>query len=287
MIERVVAAVASLALLAAVFVPLERLFPARPEQRVLRRELALDAVFFFGQYLVWNAVALTLLAALDRALAGHAPAALRAIVAVWPWWLQAALAVVLGDACVYWFHRACHRFDFLWQFHAVHHSAETLDFVAAHREHPLDGACTQLCANLPAFVLGFDTKALAALIAFRGMWAIFVHSNVRLPLGPLRVLFGAPELHHWHHARVARTAHNFANVAPWLDVLFGTYHCPKGPETYPLGLVDPWPRGYARQLAHPFVVLARRAAHVLRRTPPPRHALTLAPASEARRDART
>src|SRR6185503_15594219 len=77
-------------------------------------------------------------------------------------------------------------------------------------------------------------------------------SNVSLPLGPLRVLFGAPDLHHFHHARVERTAHNFANLAPWLDLVFGTYHRPTEPETYPLGLSDPWPKGYLGQLVRPF-----------------------------------
>src|SRR5438128_1343109 len=81
-----------------------------------------------------------------------------------------------------------------------------------------------------AFLLGFRVAALAGLAAFRGLWAIFVHSNARLPLGPLRTLFGAPELHHFHHARVGRTRHNFANVAPWIDLLFGTHHLPTGDE---------------------------------------------------------
>ncbi|EPX58479.1 hypothetical protein D187_003951 [Cystobacter fuscus DSM 2262] len=93
----------------------------------------------------------------------------------------------------------------VWRFHAVHHSVEHLDWVAAHREHPLDGLTTQWVCNLPAFVLGIPLGPLTMVAAFRGMWAIFIHSNVRLPLGLLGLLFGAPELHHWHHARVEQT----------------------------------------------------------------------------------
>ncbi len=173
-----------------------------------------------------------------------------------PSWLAAVEVVVLGDLLVYWFHRACHRFDWLWRFHAVHHSSTHLDWLAAHREHPLDGILTQLCQNLPALLLGFPLEHLAPLIAFRGLWAIFIHSNVSLPLGPLRVLFGAPELHHWHHARVRKTEHNFANLAPWLDKLFGTYHRPSGAETYALGLTEPFPKGYLGQLLAPFRALS-------------------------------
>ena len=109
---------------------------------------------------------------------------------------------------------------------------------------------TQLAVNLPAIVLGFSLGQIAWLIALRGMWAIFIHSNVRLPLGPLRVLLGAPELHHWHHLRGAR-AQNFANLAPWTDLLFGTYHHPPGPEAWPLGADEPLPPSYLGMLARP------------------------------------
>src|SRR6185436_4212389 len=109
-----------------------------------------------------------------------------------PAWAQVAVAIVAGDLVVYWFHRACHRFDVLWRFHAVHHSAEHLDWLAAHREHPLDGLTTQLAMNLPAVVLDIHPELLAVAAVFRGVWAVFVHSNVRLPLGPLRLFLGAP-----------------------------------------------------------------------------------------------
>jgi sterol desaturase/sphingolipid hydroxylase (fatty acid hydroxylase superfamily) len=245
-----VAALSSLSFLVAVFLPLERLFPARRGQRVLRPGLGTDAIFYFGQYLLWNGLALSLLAPVRSVLLSHT--LLPEWCAPWPFWARAALVVVLGDVLVYWFHRACHTFEPLWRFHAVHHSAEHLDFLAAHREHPLDGIFTQLAQNLPAFLLGFDLRFLAPLIVLRGIWAIFVHSNVSLPLGPLRMILGAPELHHWHHAKVGRTQHNFANLAPWLDVLFGTHHCPEGPEAYPLGIDGAWPKGYVAQLVHPF-----------------------------------
>ena len=263
------AAIASFVLLAAVFIPLERLFPARAGQPVLRPRVVVDACFFFGQYLVWNGVALVVLHALRSAIDGHLGTWTEWI-ATWPVWTQALAAVLLGDVCVYWFHRACHSFDWLWRFHAVHHSAQHLDWLAAHREHPVDGIGTQLAANLPAMLLGFHAEALAALVAFRGMWAIFIHSNVRIPLGPLRLLFGGPELHHWHHARVERTRHNFANVAPWVDVLFGTHHMPDGEETYAVGLKEPWPEGYFAQLARPFArAAAFRARNPLGFRPPP------------------
>jgi sterol desaturase/sphingolipid hydroxylase (fatty acid hydroxylase superfamily) len=252
MIERVEALLIALVLLTAVFWPLERLFSARKDQAWLRPRLITDVAFMAGQYLVWAALALWLLVQLDGALTLVVPSVLRENFAALPWAAQALTAVLLGDLAVYWFHVASHRVPLLWRFHSIHHSSRHLDWVAAHREHPVDGLLTQLAINLPAMVLGVDLSLLAGLVAFRGLWAIFIHSNVRLPLGPLRVLFGAPELHHWHHLETTDTQHNFANLAPWTDLLFGTYHRPpEGDETWPLGNPGEPARGYLEHLVSP------------------------------------
>ena len=85
-----------------------------------------------------------------------------------------------------------------------------------------------------------------------GLWAVFIHANVRLPIGPLRVLIGAPELHHWHHHR-DRDAGNYANVPPLIDLLFGTYRCPDH-EPPEVGIGESVPRSYVGQLLFPFRV---------------------------------
>jgi sterol desaturase/sphingolipid hydroxylase (fatty acid hydroxylase superfamily) len=104
--------------------------------------------------------------------------------------------------------------------------------------------------NLPAIVVGFGLGPLAGLILFRGMWATFIHSNVRLPLPGLRVLVGAPELHHWHHHVTDATRHNFSNLAPWTDLLFGTYHCPPN-QDFEVGLPGQPSQGYLQWIARP------------------------------------
>lgn len=240
----------SFVLLALVFYPLEKAFPACRGQRIFRREWTTDLCFMFGQYLVWSGAVLWALGYV-RGFAGAAlPATWAEAIARQPWWAQALEVIVLSDATIYWGHRLQHRWDFLWRFHAVHHSAEELDWLAAHREHPLDGLYTQTLINLPAFLLGFPLETLAGLVAFRGLWAIYIHSNVRLPIGPLRWIIGAPELHHWHHAR-ERLGCNYANLSPLMDIVFGTYRCPPA-EPSSLGLEEPFPRSYFGQLWHPF-----------------------------------
>ena len=229
--------------LAALFWPLEKLFAAK-EQPLFRPQWWTDLAFFLGQYLLWGGCVIAVLQLCRGWIDAIIPLRFRTFVGVQPFWLQGVEVILLSDLSIYWGHRLQHRIGFLWRFHSIHHSAEHLDWLAAHREHPLDTIYTMGLINLPAFLLGFPLETLAGLLAFRGIWAIYIHSNVRLPIGPLRLLIGAPELHHWHHCR-NREAGNYANISPLMDIIFGTYRCPeREPESFGFSepLLSPAPR---------------------------------------------
>ncbi len=241
----------SLVFLMITFIPMEKVFPAKKEQGVFRPHWWMDLCFFVGQYALWSTLVLGILGYWEDWLSSIVPYSFRFSVANQPWWLQAIEVIFLSDLFIYWAHRLQHRYDFLWRFHKVHHSAEHLDWLAAHREHPLDTLYTIGIINLPAFILGFPLETLAGFIAFRGIWAIYIHSNVRLPIGPIRMLIGAPELHHWHHD-LERDAGNYANVSPLMDILFGTYTCPeKEPEKF--GIKEATPSNYLQHLIQPLL----------------------------------
>jgi sterol desaturase/sphingolipid hydroxylase (fatty acid hydroxylase superfamily) len=232
--------------LAAVFVPLEHAFTART-QPWLRSTLRLDLVYMAAQYLLFLPLLVVLTAHLQSALALVSSGPMRGA----PLLLQIPAAVVLGDLLLYAGHRLSHEVDLLWRFHRVHHTSTELDWIAAHREHPVDGWWSQLCLMTPAFLLGVDVLAFGPVFVFRGLCANFVHSNVRMKLGVFGLLFGDPVLHRWHHAKLDRCRHNFANVAPYLDVLFGTHHRPDD-ERYELGLPEAQPTTFAGQMLSPF-----------------------------------
>jgi sterol desaturase/sphingolipid hydroxylase (fatty acid hydroxylase superfamily) len=242
---------ASLLFLALIFIPMEKVFPAKPQQKIFRKSWLLDLCYFMGQYLVWSGLVLALLNYCSDWLKGVLPSHFTALTRQQPLWLQGLEVLLLSDILIYWAHRLQHKVDFLWRFHKVHHSAEHLDWLAAHREHPLDSIYTVGLINLPAFIMGFELEALAAIVAFRGIWAIYIHSNVRLPLGPLKLLIGSPELHHWHHD-IERDAGNYANLSPLMDKLFGTYTCPpKEPDHF--GIKESFPKNYFGQLLKPML----------------------------------
>jgi sterol desaturase/sphingolipid hydroxylase (fatty acid hydroxylase superfamily) len=243
-------AASAFGLLALIFIPLEKAYPA-VRQSIVRRESGLDLAFFLGQQLCFGLLILHALVWLHAQCAALPLEGVRPAFHAQPFALRVIEAVMLGDLFAYWGHRAQHRFEPLWRFHALHHSSEKLDWLAAHREHPLDGIYTQVLLNLPLCVLGFSLEAAAGVIVFRGVWAVFIHSNVRMALGPLAYLFGSPELHHLHHSK-QREAVNFGNLSPWTDLVFGTHARNRGAQEE-LGLLEPMRGGYVRMLLDPLV----------------------------------
>jgi lathosterol oxidase len=116
----------------ALFIPLERLF-ARREQPVFRDGWRTDLVYFFVSALL---VQVTTLLTLEPAMVLFQWAA-HPQVGVWvagqPFVVQFAGILVLTDLTQYWVHRFFHRLPLLWRFHAIHHSAETMDWLAGSR----------------------------------------------------------------------------------------------------------------------------------------------------------
>lgn len=242
---------ASLLFLALVFVPMEKIFPAKSKQKIFRNHFLLDLCYFLGQYLIWSGLVLWVLNYFNLWLDSIVSQSFREFIQKQPLWLQSIEVLVFSDLLIYWGHRLQHKIDFLWRFHKVHHSSEHLDWLAAHREHPIDSIYTIGLINLPAFVMGFELEALAVIVAFRGIWAIYIHSNVRLPIGPLKVLIGSPELHHWHHD-IERDAGNYANISPLMDIFFGTYVSPpKEPDNF--GIKENFPKNYVGQILKPML----------------------------------
>lgn len=240
-----------------VFVPMEKVFPAKKDQKIFRPHWVLDFCFFLGQYLLWSGLILWTMNYFEFFLTSIIPNNFQIKIKSQPFLLQAFEVLLFSDFLIYWGHRLQHKVDFLWRFHKVHHSAEHLDWLAAHREHPIDSIYTIGLINLPAFIMGFPLESIASIIAFRGIWAIYIHSNVRLSIGPLRMLIGAPELHHWHHD-FNREAGNYANISPIMDVIFGTYICPnEEPEKF--GINETTPNSYLGQLIEPMFPLPKNA----------------------------
>ena len=218
-----------------IFVPLERLFPQRADQQVLRRGWFTDLQHFgVSHLLVQSLTYLSLFPAtvLFAALTGPQ---LQAAVQSQPLWVQALEVMLVADLTEYTVHRLFHTVPWLWRFHAVHHSVEHMDWIAGSRLHLVDIVLTRGLTFLPVFLLGFSPPAVYAYLVFVSFHAVFLHANVGFRFGWLEQVLVLPRFHHWHHSSEKEALDkNFALHFPWIDGVFGTKHLPD----------RRWPRHY-------------------------------------------
>jgi sterol desaturase/sphingolipid hydroxylase (fatty acid hydroxylase superfamily) len=240
-------------LTALIFISLERVLAIRPEQKMLRRGWFNDLVYWVVNGHIISFFLAAFVTCIVFTTSWLVPESVHATVAAQPYWLQFIEALVLSDIGFYFTHRAFHAIPVLWKFHAIHHSIEELDWLAAARVHPVDQIMTKGASLLPVFALGFSDVVIGAYMLLYSWQSVLIHSNVRINFGPLRWLLASPEFHHWHHSkdRQARDR-NFAGQLPLLDVIFGTLHMPLGQRPTAYGIDAPMPENYLSQLAHPF-----------------------------------
>ncbi|MFN6208333.1 MAG: sterol desaturase family protein [Planctomycetota bacterium] len=238
-----------------IFIPLERLFPSR-KQEILRYEWREDLFYFLVSTIFVQILTFLSLAPAMTVLANTGWAAgIRRLIASQPFIVQFLEIMFLTDLVQYWVHRVFHRIPWLWKFHAVHHSAQAMDWIAGSRMHLLEIIVLRGFTTLPMYVLGFAEGPLYTYILFVYLMSVFVHSNLKLPFGWLQHWVVTPRFHHWHHG-VEREAIdvNFAVHFPVFDRLFGTYFFPADGR-WPTGdgiAGHPGPKGYWRQFWYPF-----------------------------------
>lgn len=246
----VVATIRQIVLVAALFVPAELVFALYPHATFRRHRMAdLILALFNGVVMRIPLMFLFLLATLAAA---SLPRGYIAAVAQQPFTLQVAEVALIGDFGIYVAHRGLHS-RALWRFHAIHHSADHLDWLVSFKVHPLEMLLLEGASLLPAMLLGFPLGAIALFLLGYSWISLLNHANIRLRLGPLRRWLVGPEFHHWHHAREAE-AHdrNFAALFAIWDRLFGTLFLPAGRQPKGFGIDDSVPTGFADQLAYPF-----------------------------------
>ena len=133
---------------------------------------------------------------------------------------------VLAEGVVYAYHRAAHRFGFMWRaFHQVHHSPRRVDIPGSVLFHPLEMVNqTLILLFATVIVLGLEPLAAALVGYFFAFYGYFQHWNVRTPRW-LGYVIQRPESHCVHH-RVGVHYYNFADLPLW-DILFGTFRNPR------------------------------------------------------------
>lgn len=138
----------------------------------------------------------------------------------------AAAGYLLLSFFSYLWHRAAHRFDWMWRgFHQIHHAPQRVDLAGSMLFHPLEMSVFVLLGVAAAtLVLGLDPAAAALTGFIASFYSMFQHWNVRTPRW-IGLLIQRPEAHCVHHQRGVH-GYNYGDLPLW-DLLFGTFRNPR------------------------------------------------------------
>ncbi|VVE59162.1 C-5 sterol desaturase [Pandoraea anapnoica] len=237
-----------------IFVMIEKAFPLNRSQAVFRFEWQTDMVHFSVNHLVVGLVLLVVNLLVHGVFGWLASAKLQLLVRHLWFIPQLLLCMLVADMMEYLVHRAYHEVPILWRFHAVHHSVRSMDWLAGSRQHILEVVATRVAVLGPLFVIGFSKSVVDVYIIIVGFQAVFNHTNVRLPWGPLKYVFVTPDFHHWHHSSEDEAIDkNYAAHFAFIDRIFGTAVKSKAAFPRKYGVVGDYvPDGFLAQQAFPF-----------------------------------
>ena len=250
-----------LVLLAAVFVPLERIWALHP-RKLLRKGLGTDLVYYFLSGFCPKLLLTVPLTVLAAALHRLVPSGFYHFMAGVPLSLRLPAALVVGEIGSYWGHRWSHEIPFLWRFHAIHHSVEEIDWLVNTHAHPVDTFFVRLCGLVPMYVVGLTQPAAnqldlaPLLVTVLGVaWGFFIHANIAWRFGWIEWLVSSPAFHHWHHTNDGpdQINKNYAAMLPWVDKLFGTFYLPGRQWPMKYGIDGQMPASLPQQLARPLI----------------------------------
>ncbi len=137
------------------------------------------------------------------------------------------LSLLAWSLAGYALHVLAHRLPWLWRVHRVHHADTLFDLSTGLRHHPVEPLYTLLLLAALAVLLGLDPLAIGLYAIVAGIFALWTHTNVRLPARAdraLRWLVMTPAAHQIHHSAERReTDSNYGDVLVLWDRLFGTW----------------------------------------------------------------
>ncbi len=168
------------------FFVLEVVIPWRKKQAVLRKDFWLDGFYMFFNFFLFS---LIIYSAASNVVVNLFNDGIKAItdgfdlqalnpMNSWPVWAILLVGFVVRDFVQWWVHRLLHRFDWLWQFHQVHHSVEEMGFAAHLRYHWMENVVYRTLEYIPLALLGIGLHDFFIIHIFTLAWGHYNHSNI-------------------------------------------------------------------------------------------------------------
>jgi sterol desaturase/sphingolipid hydroxylase (fatty acid hydroxylase superfamily) len=243
---------------------LEIAFPWRKKQAILRKDFWLDTFYmFFNFYLFklafFSGLVLVTSEAFIDLLGGNAEVISLFDARELPYWLQVVVFFLAMDFVQWFVHVLLHRYNFLWQFHKVHHSVEEMGFAAHLRYHWMENVFYTPAKYIVLLLIGgFEPSSVFVIYYINITIGHLNHANLNLDYGPLKYILNNPKMHIWHHAKELPESHpngmNYGISLSIWDYVFGTNYVPKSGRDIALGFeeLEKFPKTFAQQLIYPF-----------------------------------
>jgi len=249
---------------------LEKIIPAKKDQKILRLGLIQDAVWVFIEIFFQAVVVAAYSFFLKSLFENYCSYLTMEATGRWPYWIRFAWGIILADFLAWVHHWLKHKVSWFWLFHAVHHSQKELNMFTDLRYHFVEYLISRTVVVIPLLIFAVDVPQITIYIIIKDWYTRFYHSNIKTNLGVLRYIFVTPQSHRIHHSMAKEHRDkNFAVIFSVWDFLFHTQYC--GFNEYPeTGITDEeFPLETKaeiksliltplRQLIYPFQVVARR-----------------------------
>ncbi len=245
---------------------LELLFPWRKNQSAFRKDFWLDGFYMFFNFFLLNLIVLIALsnsaATIFNDLLSIVGLSTQSIqlfdINSFPYWTKILTFFVVIDFVQWATHVLLHKYDFLWNFHKVHHSVKEMGFAAHLRYHWMEPVFYNSIKYIPLAMMGAFTAQDVAIVHFFNITIGHLnHANIALDYGPFKYLLNNPKMHIWHHVKKLpherRYGVNFGITLSIWDYLFKTNYIPFNGRDIELGFEgdENFPKNFILQEAYP------------------------------------
>ncbi len=248
-----------LTLLSVVVWGLEIAFPWRKNQKIIRRNFWLDAFYMYFNFFIF----LSIINVFYKLIEANIPFDMSQLAILnlnkLPHWLALVIFFILNDFVQWFTHFLLHKYQFLWNFHKVHHSVKEMGFAAHLRYHWMENIFYKPLKTLVVLLIVGGEPNDAFIIHFVSIAIGHLnHANVKITWGPLKYVFNNSVMHLWHHVKSLpsdrKSGVNFGISLSLWDYIFGTNYIPSEDGNIELGFEndEKFPiDNFAKQLIYP------------------------------------